>query len=64
MIGEVTDDGILNFCMGGELEASLPAFELVLGCGAPQYEREYKVPAYFKKIKKIYFYFFIFVIFL
>src|SRR5687767_3245202 len=52
VIGEVTDDGILNFYMHGELEASLPAYELVLGGGAPQYEREYKEPAYFEKIKK------------
>ncbi len=52
VIGEVTDDGILNFYMHGELEASLPAYELVLGGGAPQYEREYKEPAYFAAIKK------------
>lgn len=51
VIGEVTDDGILNFYMDGELEASLPAHELVLGGGAPQYEREYKEPAYLQKIK-------------
>jgi len=52
VIGEVTDDGILNFYMHGELEASIPAHELVLGGGAPQYEREYREPAYFKEIKK------------
>ncbi len=52
VIGEVTDDGILNFYMHGELEASLPAYELVLGGGAPQYDREYKEPAYFEEIKK------------
>lgn len=50
VIGEVTDDGILNFYMHGELEASLPAHELVLGGGAPQYEREYKEPAYMETI--------------
>jgi phosphoribosylformylglycinamidine synthase len=49
-IGEVTDDGLLNFYMHGELEASLPAYELVLGGGAPQYTREYKEPAYFTKV--------------
>jgi phosphoribosylformylglycinamidine synthase subunit PurL len=53
VIGEVTDDGILNFYMHGELEASLPAYELVLGGGAPQYEREYREPAYFEEIKKV-----------
>ena len=52
VIGEVTEDGMLNFYMHGELEASLPAHELVLGGGAPQYEREYREPAYFAEIKK------------
>lgn len=51
VIGEVTDDGILNFYMHGELEASIPAHELVLGGGAPQYERSYKEPAYLEKIR-------------
>jgi len=49
-IGEVTNDGLLNFYMHGELEASLPAYELVLGGGAPQYTREYKEPAYLAKV--------------
>lgn len=52
VIGEVTDDGVLNFYMNGELEASLPANELVLGGGAPQYDREYKEPGYFAKIQE------------
>lgn len=52
VIGEVTDDGMLNFYMNGQLDASIPAYELVLGGGAPQYEREYKEPAYFAEIKK------------
>lgn len=50
-IGEVTGDGILNFYMNGTLEASLPAHELVLGGGAPQYTRDIKEPAYLQKIK-------------
>ncbi len=49
-IGYVTDDGMLNFHMNGVLEASIPAYELVLGGGAPQYTRAYKEPAYFAKI--------------
>ena len=49
-IGEVTDDGLLNFYMHGELEASLPAYELVLGGGAPVYTREYSAPAYLSKV--------------
>ncbi len=51
VIGEVTDDGILNFYMNGVLDASLPANDLVLGGGAPQYEREYREPEYLKKIR-------------
>lgn len=50
-IGEVTDDGILRFYMHGQLEAEIPAHELVLGGGAPQYTREYREPAYFEKIR-------------
>jgi phosphoribosylformylglycinamidine synthase II len=50
-IGEVTGDGMLRFYMHGELEAELPAEELVLGGGAPQYTREYKEPAYLAKVK-------------
>ncbi|MES2005664.1 MAG: phosphoribosylformylglycinamidine synthase subunit PurL [Bacteroidota bacterium] len=49
-IGQVTDDGLLKFYMHGELEAEIPAYELVLGGGAPQYTREYKEPAYFAKV--------------
>jgi len=52
VIGEVTDDGNLDFYMNGELEASLPAYELVLGGGAPQYEGEYKEPVYLAEINK------------
>lgn len=50
-IGEVTGDGMLRFYMHGELDAELPAHDLVLGGGAPQYTREYSEPAYFEKIK-------------
>jgi phosphoribosylformylglycinamidine synthase len=52
VIGEVTDDGLLSFYIGGNLEAQIPAQELVLGGGAPQYDREYKAPKYFEEIKK------------
>ncbi len=41
-----------NFYMHGELEAAIPAKELVLGGGAPQYDREYREPEYFLEIKK------------
>jgi phosphoribosylformylglycinamidine synthase II len=49
-IGTVTDTGLLQFYMDGELEAVLNAESLVLGGGAPQNDREYKEPAYFEKI--------------
>lgn len=49
-IGEVTEDGMLRFFMNGISEAVLPADELVLGGGAPQYTREIKEPAYLEKI--------------
>ena len=49
-IGHVTDDGLLKFYMHGVLEAEIPAYELVLGGGAPQYSREYSTPKYFDKI--------------
>jgi len=52
VIGEVTDDGILNFYMNNELEASLPAYDLVLGGGAPQYDREFREPKYLNEIRK------------
>jgi len=50
IVGHVTDDGLLKFYMHGVLEAEIPAEELVLGGGAPQYTREYTTPAYFEKI--------------
>ena len=50
-IGEVTEDHLLSFYYHGKLEASIPAEELVLGGGAPQYTREFKMPIYFEKIK-------------
>src|SRR5215212_8009269 len=51
VIGEVTNDGLLSFFMKGTLEAELPAYDLVLGGGAPQYEREIREPKYFDRIK-------------
>lgn len=51
-IGEVTDTGILEYYMHGELCASVPAEPLVLGGGAPQYKREFKEPAYYQEYKK------------
>ncbi len=52
IIGEVTDGDSLEFYQKGELVAKVPASTLVLGGGAPVYEREYKEPAYIQEIKK------------
>ena len=52
VVGEVTDDGLLSFYIGGNLEAQIPAQELVLGGGAPQYDRKYQEPKYFESIRK------------
>ena len=51
-IGEVTDDGLLHFFMDGVEEAVLPAEELVLGGGAPQYTRGVKEPGYIQQLRK------------
>ncbi len=51
IIGEVTDTGRLHFFMDDELVADVPAEPLVLGGGAPIYEREYATPAYTKEIE-------------
>jgi phosphoribosylformylglycinamidine synthase subunit PurL len=50
-IGEVTDTGYLEFYAGGELVAHVPSEPLVLGGGAPVYDREYREPAYIQALK-------------
>ncbi len=52
IIGEVTDTKRIQYFMHGQLVADVPAHDLVLGGGAPVYEREYKEPAYFAEAKK------------
>lgn len=52
LIGEVTDTGRLQFLSHGEEVANVPAEPLVLGGGAPVYEREYKRPAYIDRNKR------------
>lgn len=51
-IGRVTTDGRLKFYFEGEMVADLIADHLVLGGGAPQYERAYSEPAYYSEAKK------------
>jgi phosphoribosylformylglycinamidine synthase len=47
-IGVVTEGGTLRYFMHGELVGEIPAESLVLGGGAPVYEREYREPAYYQ----------------
>ena len=51
-IGEVTTGQRLKFYMHDELVADVPGESMVLGGGAPVYEREYSEPKYFEQIKK------------
>jgi phosphoribosylformylglycinamidine synthase len=51
-IGQVTEGGQLEYYMHGEMVATVPAHDLVLGGGAPVYDREYKEPAYFAENQK------------
>jgi len=52
LIGEVIEGDLLEFYKDGKCVASLPPSSLVLGGGAPQYERDYKEPSYFKKYQE------------
>lgn len=51
-IGEVTKDTNLKYYMNGELMADVPAESLVLGGGAPIYERQFTTPKYLDEINK------------
>lgn len=52
IIGEVTDDKILTIEYNGEKKAELPAYDLVLGGGAPVYHRDTKYPEYLNETMK------------
>jgi phosphoribosylformylglycinamidine synthase len=51
-IGEVTDTGILEYYYAGSKVAEVPAESLVLGGGAPVYDREYKKPDYMERVNE------------
>ncbi|WP_306640323.1 phosphoribosylformylglycinamidine synthase subunit PurL [Sanyastnella coralliicola] len=51
-IGEVTDSPNIRYFNHGEIVAEVPAESLVLGGGAPVYEREYSEPAYYAEAQK------------
>ena len=50
-IGEVVKGGRLEYYAKGIKVADVPAESLILGGGAPVYEREYKEPAYYQQNK-------------
>ncbi|MCX8051388.1 MAG: phosphoribosylformylglycinamidine synthase subunit PurL [Chlorobi bacterium] len=50
-IGVVTADGMLRFWRHGECVACVPADALVVGGGAPVYEREWKQAAYLERTR-------------
>ncbi len=50
-IGEVIEGGELEFYAKGELVAKVPADPLVLGGGAPIYDRKYSRPAYLDEVE-------------
>ncbi|MFZ2324780.1 MAG: phosphoribosylformylglycinamidine synthase subunit PurL [Ignavibacteriaceae bacterium] len=52
IIGEVTDDALLQIDYQGERKATMPPFDLVLGGGAPVYIRDQKEPEYLKQTRK------------
>lgn len=49
IIGEVTEGNLVQYYMHDELVAEVPADTLVLGGGAPVYDRSFKQPAYHTK---------------
>ena len=51
-IGVVTQGERVQYFMHGELVADVPCADLVLGGGAPVYEREYSEPSYFKRFQQ------------
>ena len=51
-IGTVTEGDRLEYFMNGEKVADVPASDLVLGGGAPVYDRDYSEPAYYAETKK------------
>lgn len=50
-IGAVNDTGILRYFMHGEKVAEIPAESLVLGGGAPVYERTWEEPPYLNEVE-------------
>jgi phosphoribosylformylglycinamidine synthase len=51
-IGKVSQDGNVVVMMHGKVQANVPAETLVLGGGAPVYQRESKEPEYLKELRR------------
>lgn len=51
-IGEVTADRRVKIYYNGELKADVDPYDLVLGGGAPQYDRETRKPPYLEETRK------------
>jgi len=52
VIGHVTSDGFLRVKKDGQVVVNIPADSLVVGGGAPVYQREAKEPEYLKEVRK------------
>ncbi|MDD5361569.1 MAG: phosphoribosylformylglycinamidine synthase subunit PurL [Ignavibacteria bacterium] len=52
-VGKVINEDLIRIFYKNKLEAEIPADVLVLGGGAPVYEREIKVPEYLSKVKTL-----------
>lgn len=52
IVGEVTEGGNLEVEYEGRNKAVIPAYELVLGGGAPVYHRETREPSYLKSVRE------------
>ncbi|MFM8438512.1 MAG: phosphoribosylformylglycinamidine synthase subunit PurL, partial [Candidatus Kapaibacterium sp.] len=52
-IGQVTDDGVIRVHRHGKCVQAIPAQSLVLGGGAPVYEREWREASYVKQVRSV-----------
>ncbi|MGD8922034.1 MAG: phosphoribosylformylglycinamidine synthase subunit PurL [Candidatus Zixiibacteriota bacterium] len=53
IIGHVTSDGLMTVKLNGEVVSQVPSWDLVLGGGAPVYQRDTKRPAYMDDLKTL-----------
>ncbi len=53
IIGQVTNDQMMTVKLDGKIVSQIPSNSLVLGGGAPVYQRESKRPAYMEQLSKL-----------